>query len=290
MDIARFRAFATSVETGSFTRAAEKLNYTPSGVCQLVNALEKELGFPVLLRDKRGVRPTTEGNRILPVVRELLHQDDLLQQLSAEINGLTMGKITIGSYSSIATHWLPRIIKEFQDMYPQIEIHLMEGIRQEIDEWLVDRSIDLALFSYKPGMNYDWIPLKEDQMLAVLPRNHPLAQADAYPLSNCQNEKFIMPGMGRDEDVAELFRRNHLSPQISFSTLENFATLSMIEQGMGISIMNDLITRNWICDVAKLPLDPPQSVTFGIAVPSMNNTSPIVRRFIDFSVEQLRSE
>ncbi len=107
MENARYRAFAVSVEMGSFSRAAEKMNYTPAGVCQLVNALEKELGFPLLTRDKKGVRPTADGEKILVVIRDLLHQEDRLSQLAAEINGLAMGRIVIGAYPSIATQWLP---------------------------------------------------------------------------------------------------------------------------------------------------------------------------------------
>ena len=78
------------------------------------------------------------------------------------------------------------------------------------------------------------------------------------------------------------------SEKITFSTLENFAALALIEQGMGMSIMNDLITRNYQCNVVKLPLDPPQYITLGIAVPSLENASPAVRRFVDFAVEKLR--
>ena len=83
MESARCRAFAAAAETGSFTKAAEKLDYTPSGVCQLVNALEKELGFPLLLRDKKGVKPTVDGEKLLPVVLDLLSQEERLGQLAA---------------------------------------------------------------------------------------------------------------------------------------------------------------------------------------------------------------
>ena len=171
MENSRYKAFVAAVETGSFSKAAEQINYTPSGVCQLVNAFEKELGFCLLVRDKRGVKLTSAGEKILPAVRDLMLQEERLGQLSAEINGLAIGSITIGAYSSIATHWLPAIIKGFQESYPQIEIHLMEGIRQEIEGWLSSKVIDLAFYSYEEPMNYDWIPLAEDPMIAVLPQS-----------------------------------------------------------------------------------------------------------------------
>ena len=183
---------------------------------------------------------------------------------------------------------MPSVIKGFTEAYPKIEIHLMEGIWNENQEWLDSKIVDFAFFSYKYGMRYDWIPLRKDPMIAVLPLNHPLAHQDTYPLENCQYEKFIMPGLSRDDDVLELFKRNRISPQVVFSTLENFSAMAMIEQGMGMSIMNDLITHRWNFNVVKLPLDPPQSIDLGIAISSIKNASPAAKRFIDYAVQQLR--
>jgi DNA-binding transcriptional LysR family regulator len=283
MDTTKCKVFIASVELGSFSKAASVLGYTASGVSQLVNAFEKEMGFPLLMRDKRGVRPTDNGLKILPVLRDILLQEERLNQINAEIKGLAIGSVTIGAYSSISTHWLPSVIKGFQEAYPQIEIRLMEGIRQEVENWLADKRTDIAFLSYKEPMLYEWIPLAEDPMLAVLPKTHPFADKAVYPLQNCENERFIMPALGRDDDVAELFRRNKLAPQICFSTLENFSALAMIEQGMGMSIMNELITRKWQCDVIKLPLDPPQQITLGIALPSLKTAPPAVKRFVDYA-------
>ena len=175
METARCRAFLAAAETGSFSKAAEALSYTPSGVNQLVTALEKELGFPVFRRNTKGVTLTENGEMLLPAVREFLRQEDRIFELSAEMNGLLIGSVTIAAYSSIATHWLPAVISAFQQDYPQIRIRLMEGIWQEVSKWLDDRAADIGFFSYQEGMPYEWIPLAEDPMLALLPKDHPLA-------------------------------------------------------------------------------------------------------------------
>lgn len=287
MESARCKAFLAAVEAGSFSKAAEVLNYTPSGVSQLVSALENELGFSLLRRNKKGVMPTENGEKMLPAVREFLLQENRIYQLAAEMNGRLIGSITIAAYSSIATHWLPSVIRAFQEDYPQIQIKLMEGIRQKVTKWLDEKIADVAFLSYKDPMPYDWIPLAEDQMLAVLPKTHPLAKEASYPLQNCEYERFIMPALGRDVDVVALFQENNLKPSIQFSTLENFAAMAMIEQGLGMSIMNELITRKWQCDVVKLPLSPPQQITLGIALPSLENASPTVKRFVKYAVDRL---
>ena len=287
METARCKAFLYSAETGSFSRAAEKLSYTPSGVSQLVTAMEEDLGFPLLRRSRKGVRLTEAGETLLPAVRTFLQQEARIYQLAGELRGLSIGEITIGTYPSISAHWLPRVIRSFQAKYPHIKIHLMEGIQQELREWLDESRADLAFFSYIEPMPYDWFPLAEDEMLAILPRDHPLAGEDRYPLDRLGEEAFIMPALGRDVDVVHLLEKNRLEPNIVFSTVENYAVLSMIENGLGMSVMNRLVTRKWDCDVAMLPLDPPEKLTLGIAVPAFDQAPPAVRRFVEYAVKQL---
>ena len=287
METARCRAFLAAAETGSFSKAAEALSYTPSGVNQLVTALEKELGFPVFRRNTKGVTLTENGEMLLPAVREFLRQEDRIFELSAEMNGLLIGSVTIAAYSSIATHWLPAVISAFQQDYPQIRIRLMEGIWQEVSKWLDDRAADIGFFSYQEGMPYEWIPLAEDPMLALLPKDHPLAGAEAYPLKECDNDRFIMPALGCDDDVTALFAKNGIVPNVQFTTLESFSVMSMVEQGLGMSVMNQLITEKRICDVVKLPLDPPSQITLGIALHSKADISPAVRMFLKYAVRML---
>ena len=287
METARCRAFLAAAETGSFSKAAEALSYTPSGVNQLVTALEKELGFPVFRRNTKGVTLTENGEMLLPAVREFLRQEDRIFELSAEMNGLLIGSVTIAAYSSIATHWLPAVISAFQQDYPQIRIRLMEGIWQEVSKWLDDRAADIGFFSYQEGMPYEWIPLAEDPMLALLPKDHPLAGAEAYPLKECANDRFIMPALGCDDDVTALFAKNGIVPNVQFTTLESFSVMSMVEQGLGMSVMNELITEKRICDVVKLPLDPPSQITLGIALHSKADISPAVRMFWKYAVRML---
>lgn len=176
MESARCKAFVTAAETGSFSKAGEVLGYTPSGVSQLVTSLERELGLPLLGRNRKGVTLTENGRRLLPAVREFLQQENRIYQLAGEMSGLLVGSVTIATYSSVATHWLPQVIRRFRARYPHIQIKLMEGIRQEIIQWLEDKAADLAFFSHKAPMPYDWIPLAEDRMVAVCRQGLGLSQ------------------------------------------------------------------------------------------------------------------
>lgn len=136
-------------------------------------------------------------------------------------------------------------------------------------------------------MPYDWIPLAEDPMLALLPKDHPLARAKAYPLANCAVDRFIMPAKGCDDDLMALFHRTGIVPNVQFTTLESLSAMSMVEQGLGMSVMNKLITERRICDIVMLPVDPPASITLGIALHSKADLSPAVRMFLKYAVRML---
>ena len=289
METARCRAFLAAAETGSFSKAAEALSYTPSGVNQLVSALEKEFGFPLFRRNAKGVSLTENGELLLPVIRKFLRQEDRIFELSAEMNGLLIGSVNIAAYSSIATHWLPAVISAFQRDYPQIHINLLEGIWQEVSQWLDDRVADIGFFSYQENMPYDWIPLAEDPMLALLPRSHPLADAEVYPLANCATDRFIMPARGCDDDVMALFLRTGVTPNVRFTTLESFSVMSMVEQGLGISIVPQLLIQGRTQNLAVRPLKPRASRTIALAIPE-GKPLPVVEAFARTAVDWVNGQ
>ncbi|MGN1014799.1 MAG: LysR family transcriptional regulator [Butyricicoccus sp.] len=290
MESARCKAFLTSAETGSFTKAAERLNYTPSGVSQLVRALEQELGVSLLNRTRKGVCVTSDGELLLPAVRDFLKQEERIYQTASAIHGVMIGRLTIATYSSVAACWLPGVIQSFEERHPAIQIHLMEGHWKQIDNWIKINQADLAFFSYHEPMEYEWFPLAEIPMVALLPRSHPLAQQDVFPIERFQTERLISYSSEQEDDMKTVFQNNHIQPNIVLSTLESTAMIAMVEQGMGISLTNELVTMCYSNDVAILPLDPPQSITLGLALPSYENASPIVRCFVDHAVRMLSQE
>ena len=288
MESSRCKAFLAAAECGSLTRAAEKLNYTASGVSQLISAMESEFGFLLLKRTTRGVVLTAEGERMLPAVRAFLSQENRMHELAANINGLDIGLINIAAYSSIATHWLPKVIADFKKKYPNININLMEGVRQEVLKWIEEGRADIGLLSGGDDIDYDWIPLADDPMIAVLPKDHPLADADEFPLDRCEQEEFIMPAMGKDEDVMKMLNKYDIVPNIVYSTNESFSAWALIENGLGISITNELLMHGWDCDVAKIPVSPPEKITLGMILPSVKHASPAVKRFVKYAVSELK--
>jgi len=175
MDTQKYRAFIRSVDLGSFSAAAEEMRFTPSGISHMVSAVENEVGCELLKRGRNGVSLNPSGEIMMPAIRALINAETAIEQESSALTGLAKGSITIGAYSSIAAQWLPQILRNFQDDYPGISVQLMEGVHEELDDWMAADRMDFCLFSYRKGLEFEWIPLRDDQMFLVVSPDHPFA-------------------------------------------------------------------------------------------------------------------
>lgn len=290
MESARCKAFLKSVELGSFRAAAEELGYTPPAVSQLVAALEKELGVSLLTRSKKGVTVTSEGSRFVPLVRSYIARETDIYQLAAELRGMSVGDLSIAAYPSVATTWLPEIVRRFQQRYPGVHISIMEGVRPEIFHHLDMHDADMGFMAYAEPMEYEWIPLAEEKMIAVVPDDHPLAGAGSYPMSECENDDFIMTSWGQDREIMEIFKRNNVNPNIKYTTYDTPAALAMVRMGLGVSLVNELSAQYWNDHLVKLPLDPPETVTFGIVLTSEEHMTRAARKFLSYAVKYISEE
>lgn len=157
MNIQKYLSFVKTVEYGSFTKAAEILNYSQSGISRMIGDLEKDWKVVLLERGKDGVKLTSDGLTLLPYARSLVAEYEKLQMQVDELNGLQSGLIRIGTFSSVATHWLPNIIKEFQKDYPHIDYELLLGDYAEIEEWVIEGRVDCGFLKLPTRLDFETI-------------------------------------------------------------------------------------------------------------------------------------
>ena len=136
VNISKYMAFMTAVEYGSFTKAAEVLNYSQSAISRMIHDLETEWRLALLERNKAGVKLTSDGLALFSHAKRLCEEYRNLQMRVDELNGLQAGLIRVGTFSSVATHWLPNIIKKFQADYPNIDYEILLGDYSEIENWI----------------------------------------------------------------------------------------------------------------------------------------------------------
>ena len=172
----RYEIFLKVCETGNFSKAAQALNYTQSGISQMMAAFEEELGVQLFARAKKGVTLTDNGTRLLPYIQEMANQKDKLRQAAFNINHKIEGKLRIGSFSSITALWMPDVIHFFNENYPQVEVQIFDGNYDEIRNWIIHGQVDCGFLSYIVADDLKFYPLCEDPLCAVIKKEHPLAE------------------------------------------------------------------------------------------------------------------
>ncbi len=282
MNLQKYLSFVKTAEYGSFTKAAEILNYTQSGISRMIADLEKEWGVTLLERSKNGVKPTSDGLKLLPYARNLCAEFDKLKMQVDELNGLQSGLIRIGTFSSVATHWLPNIIKEFQKDYPNIDYELLLGDYTEIEEWIHTGRVDCGFLRLPTHSEFETIFLEKDKLMAIIPENHPLKDCDKFPVSALCDEPFMLLEKGTKAEISEIFEKNNLTPNLKFTTWDDYAVMSMVESGLGISILPELILKRVPYRIIAKELDIPAYRNIGLALRNTKTASLAVKRFIEY--------
>lgn len=288
METARCKAFVAAVRTGSFRGAAEELNYTTSAVSQLITALEQDLQITLFHRSRKGVSLTADGERLYPVIYNFIRQEERIYETAAEISGLLVGRIVIAAYPSICVSWLPGILRRFQEVHPGVTIRINDGVRATVLDSVNSGRADIGFLSDQHDFNGEWTDLQRNPMMAVVSCDSPYASLDAFPLAECERVPLIQPSHGRDKDLTAIFDKYGLNPEISFVTHNSFTAAAMVQDNMGVLLVNELSTRMWNFRVKVLPLDPPQDVMLGMAVSTSSSTSPAVKAFARFVRETFR--
>lgn len=278
----RYEAFLQAADKGSFTRAAEAMQYTQSGMSRMIGELERQWGLRLLARGRAGVRLTAEGRQLIDQVRRVCDEQRRLDQLVAQLNGLQTGLIRIGTLSSMATHWLPRIVREFQQDYPNIEYELLLGDYLEIERWVLDGRVDCAFLRLPAHAQLQTKFLARDRLMAVLPEGHPLAGRERVPLACLAQEPFLLLQKGGNDEILQLFRAEGLSPDVRFTTWDDYAIMSMAENGLGVSILPELILRRCPYRIELRELDPPAWRDIGLAVREREDLPLAVDRFLRY--------
>ncbi len=282
MNLQKYMAFVKTVDYGSFTKASEVLNYSQSGISRMINDLEKEWNIVLLERGRAGVRLTSDGLRLYNCAKNLCREYENLRMEAESLRGLDSGIIRIGTFSSVATHWLPNIIKEFQKDYPNIDYELLMGDYTEIEKWISEGRVDCGFLCLPVRSDFEVIFLEKDDLLAVLPPDHKYADCDKFPVSALCEEPFMLLEKGTRSEISELLEKNNIKPDVHFTTWDDYAIMSMVESGLGISILPRLILKRVPYNIVAKELDVPACRNIGLALRNRKNASLATKRFLDY--------
>lgn len=281
-----YYAFIKALETGSFTKAAEELGYTQSAISQMVHSLEEELSTTLILRSRTGITLTPDGEEFLPFIKNICNSHRELIEKKKEMEGLQSGLIRIGTFSSVSCNWLPGLMKDFKEQYPSVHFELHQGDYTSISSWIKEGTVDLGFVNPEAVTKLTTIPLQEDEMLAVLPKNHSLSTHAIVSLEELAKEPYILLDEGHLSEPLTVFNENKFEPNIQFRVYDDFAIMSMIEKGLGVSILPKLVLSRCPYNIETRRISPFIVRTISLAYKDKKVLPIASRYFIDFIVER----
>jgi len=280
--VQQLEALVAIVEVGSFTLAAEHLGVSQSALSHAIAALERELGVTVLERGRQGARPTDVGERLLPHVREVLVRLERIRAEASDTAHLVVGRVRIGSIPSATVDFLPRVIAAFGRQYPNVELVLLEEPSQgtgRLLEWLASRTIDLALLEL-PITDFETVPLRHDELCAIVSVTSPLAGRAEVRVQDLAAEAFVRSRYSSEHLIEDAYRREGLTPNVRFEVQDLGTLVSLVREGLGISLVPRLALPRAPEGVALVPVSPRLARQLGFVVRSLAEASPAVQALI----------
>lgn len=287
VSLKKYEAFVQTARLGSLTKAAETLGSTQSRISHILRDLEDEYGFTLMQRNRGGVKLTEAGAMILPQMEAILQKEQELEQLLEDIRSANAGSVRLGAFTSVAVHWLPGMIRSFQTAHPKTELEMFNGDYHDIEQWLRGGDIDLAFVTLPAPEGMRTVSLAEDPLVAILPQGHRLAALERIPIGEFNQEPFISLLRSSAHDIHRALDKAGVRPNIKFTTKDDYAILAMVEQGLGVSIVPELLLRGRQENLVVRHLEPHATRTIALAIPE-GNALPVVEAFVQTAVQWVR--
>ena len=257
VDSKKLEILMTAADLGSFTKASEVVGYTQSGLTHMMDALEREVGFPLLQRSHNGIQLSEQGAMLMPAIREFLQANANLENQIRAIAGRKNEVIRVAAYSSIAMHWMPELLYRFKRICPDISVDLrMVDHALEPFELLERGETDLILASRQHYSCCEWTKLYDDRMYAILPRDYPLNGRESFPAEEFSGQEFLMPYGRFDIDVKSVLDPLGVKLNAKVSRVDDETVIRMVGRGLGVSMMTELMIRGRTDDVLCVPVTP----------------------------------
>ncbi len=289
MDSKKLEILMTAADLGSFTKASEVVGYTQSGLTHMMDALEREIGFPLLQRNHNGIQLTEQGMQLMPAIREFLQANANLENQIQVIAQQKTEVIRIAAYASIAMQWMPEILYRFRRICPEVNVDLrMVDHALEPFELLENGRTDVIFASRQNYSCCDWIPLYHERMYAILPRDYPLGGREMFPLEEYADQEFIMPYGKFDNDVKAALDPVGVKLNARVSRVDDETVIRMVGRGLGVSMMTELMIRGRTDDVLCVPVEPPAIRELGMGTHIKKKETESIRKLKDCVLDFIR--
>lgn len=250
-ELKQLRVLRAIRRTGSFSAAAEELDYTQPAVSKIVATLEGELGTVLVDRETRPIRLTDAGEALAR------HADEVFERLlSAEaevqaIAQLDAGSLSVGTFSSAGAAFFVDALRELRAKHPSVDVSIAEGMPSELVDRLRAGELDLAIVFDFPqagedrGAGLEVHQLLDDPFDVVLPADHQLASSDEVSYADLAEADWVLPDFGPESPTLKVIGRGcsaaGFEPRVIFRVNDCDMTLAMVAAGEGVSTLPRLM-------------------------------------------------
>lgn len=291
MDSKKLEILMTAADLGSFTKASEVVGYTQSGLTHMMDALEKEVGFPLLQRNHNGISLTEQGLQLMPAIREFLKANANLENQMKNIAEQKSEVIRIAAYASIAMHWMPELLYRFKRICPEVNVDLrMVDDALEPFELLESGQTDVIFASKQNYHSCDWIPLYQETMYAILPKDYPMRKRTHFPLGEFEGQEFLMPYGRFDIDVKAALLPLGIKLNAKTTRVDDETLIQMVARGLGVSMMSELMIRGRTDNVLCIPVEPKAIRELGMGTHVKKKETESVRKLKECMLKMLQEK
>ncbi|MBP2077056.1 LysR family transcriptional regulator [Oceanobacillus polygoni] len=283
MSIQRFEILNKVVQLQNITKAATELNLSQSGISYAIKNLEEELDVQLLIRNRSGVTLTSEGERIYQHSLSVTKAYENLIQEAAAIKGIERGTIHIGTFASVTTNWIPKIITVFKERFPGITIKIYEDDYQSLENAVIAGELDCCFSTISNNKQLAYIPLKKDKLYCIVSNDCPLSKQKVMKISQIGDYPLIKPKADWDNEISDFFSSHKINPAIAYEVSDDQSIIALVQANLGINIRPGLVLTNRTPNITVLDLEDDAYRMIGLA--TCNHVSHATQRFISVVTE-----
>ncbi|MEV6278822.1 LysR substrate-binding domain-containing protein [Nocardia sp. NPDC051832] len=235
------RVVREAARAGSFSRAAERLDYTQSAVSRQVTLMEQAAGRPLFERLPRGVRPTEAGRIVVRQAETVLDALDAAREELREVRR-PVGRVRVGAFATATAALVPRAIAAATQRFPGLEVRLREGTSPSLLAALERGRIDLAVLTgvHELPDGVSSTPLLDDSLFIAVHATHRLTGRSSVPVDELRTERWIAGSEDQGSTLLGAWSDAHWNPVIAHIARDWVTKLGLVAAGLGITVIPGL--------------------------------------------------
>ena len=287
--ISRYEVFIEVARTKSLSKTAINMHQTVPGISYSIGKLEEEVGLPLFIRQKNSIELSEYGKNLYPFIKDVLAAQRRLDDEIAYYGSTKQGTVKIGGLQCVGRQWFPQFLKQFEIDHPTIKVKILFGEYTDLTDNLIKGKLDFAIAGEQESKQLDFKYLTDDPFYVIVQNGSALGEKTSLSLSDIKYEKIIAPVWSGDSELMSLYDSSFSSGSIIYRIKDTGTILSMVESGMGISIIPRYVISGERIDVKAVEFTDWKPKKIGILTANAARMSPAVRTTIKCLTDWIRS-